>query len=275
MRRALLALALCSLVAAQAPNTAQATYAERRALLEADTACRLFSPDIRAALEAGAWQARGTLLRGGWTNARLAELENAAVRAARARACGDPRTRDAAIRAREGFAAWVRLSSMRFPGGDRAWTARRVADSSGWLLVQDIPRAASFGLQAVERRSYVALVLPLSSNAAPGTAELVLRDPLRTRTTLFDVPGRAAHGLAAGAPSPAMARRILARNRRVQTMANGQRRVVFAFPDSAMAEMAALDPREAAEIHVGNQRMLIEIGDLAAARAFLAAQAPR
>ncbi|MGE0046870.1 MAG: hypothetical protein AB7J28_14395 [Hyphomonadaceae bacterium] len=272
MRRALFALLLCALVGAQAPPPAQANFAERRALLEADRLCRLFDSDIRSALEAGAWQARGALLRGGWTLARLGELETAAIQAARARRCGDPRTTEAANRAREAFAAWVRLPNMRFPGAERAWTARRVADSSGWLLVQDIPRAGAFGLQEMDRRSYVALILPLNQGRAPpGAAEIIVRDPLRARATLFDVPGRQARGLAAGAPSPAMARRILARNRAVETV-NGRRRVVFAFPDSVMGEMAALDPREAAEIRIGETRFLIEIGDLAAARAFLSAQ---
>ncbi len=269
MLRLFLALGLASLTMAQASPSAQATFAERRALLEADRACRYFNADVRAALQAGALQARGALLRGGWTSARLLELENAAVAAARARACRDPRTLAAVERARTGFAAWARLNTMRFDGGERAWVARRVEDSTGWRLVQDLPGGGAFGLQALGPRPYVALMLPHAGAGAPATAEIILRDTTRARAPLLDVPGRRVQGLRAGAPTPAIARHVLARNRTIETSRSGARRVVFAFPDTLLAELAALDPREAAEVRVGGARMLIEIGDLAAARAFL------
>lgn len=254
--------------AADAPG-AQAAYAERRALLEADSVCHLFTPDIRHALEAGAWQARGALLREGWTRARLAELEQAAVRAARGRACSDPRTLDAAARAREGFQSWLRLHVMDFPGGERGWLARRTPDPAGFLIVQNIPapRTASFGI----REDAVALSMPFGVTAPPpASAELIMRDPARARTTLFDVPGRAVHGLEAGAPSLATAQRFMANARRIETV-GGVRRVIFTFPTAAIQAMAALDPREAVIVQLGEQRLLIEVGDIAAARAFVAA----
>ncbi|MGE3142566.1 MAG: hypothetical protein AB7L65_04550 [Hyphomonadaceae bacterium] len=277
MRRLILAFFLltCTAAAAQTQN-AQSLYAERRALLEADSACRLFTAPVRGALQAGAWQARGALLRSGWTSAGLAELESAAINAARARRCGDARTEAAAERVRASFGGWSRLASMRFPGGERAWTATRFAGAEGWLIAQEIasPRRAVFGLYQRGNESVVALIAPLrAGEQAPATAEIALRDPLRARTSLFDVPGRNAHGLAAGVPSAQSAQRIMARNRRVETPASGVRQVIFVYPSDLLTRMAALDPREAASVQFGRERILIEIGDIAAARAFLAAQA--
>jgi hypothetical protein len=48
---------------------------------------------------------------------------------------------------------------------------------------------------------------------------------------------------------------------------------VFTFPDVVFRDLLALDPRETVEITVettrGPQRLLVEVGDIAAARAFL------
>jgi len=53
-------------------------------------------------------------------------------------------------------------------------------------------------------------------------------------------------------------------------------RVVVKFPPGLLGEMAALDPRESAEIFLTypgrrTQSLYVEIGDVAVARAFLAA----
>src|SRR5262245_47064064 len=141
-------LTLSTAAAQASAPSAQALYVERRGLIEVDTLCRLFTPQIRAALEAGAGQAAGTLLRGGWTRARLAELENAAVSAARARRCDDPRTASAVRAAQAGFASWVRTPQMDFAGAERTWAARRYADPNGWRLTQRVAaQAAAFGVR--------------------------------------------------------------------------------------------------------------------------------
>lgn len=283
MRALLLALAFAATaapaLAQPAAPTAQAAYAERRALLEADRVCTLFDPGMRAALVSTAGQARGALLRGGWTMARIGELESAAVAAARSRRCGDERTEAAANRARLGYGAWARTHAMTFTGVTRSWLARRTPDPADqWMLRQEIdaPRAATFGLRGFDGHQELTLILPLTANGnAPGAAELLLRDPARARNSQMDVPGRTARGLAAGAPAPAWSRGYQAQARRIETV-RGQRRALFLFPAAAADAMASLDPREAAEIRLGDgTRLYVEIGDFAAARAFLAAQLPR
>ncbi len=90
---------------------------------------------------------------------------------------------------------------------------------------------------------------------------------------VLELRGRLVQGLAAGAPAPGAAASFFASARRVETLENGQRVAVLEFPDSAFQALLALDPREAVELRIENgravQRMLVEVGDIAAARAFL------
>jgi len=58
--------------AASAANGAEAALYERALMQRADARCRLFSPDIAAALAAAAAQARGAALRGGDDGATVA-----------------------------------------------------------------------------------------------------------------------------------------------------------------------------------------------------------
>lgn len=137
MRLLFLAAALCTTLsaaahAAEGPDARQA-YVERRGLIETDARCGFFTADIRAALTVGAMQARGSLLRAGWTSAQVLGLEDTVSAAARARACNDARTQQAAADARHAFSRWLASGSMEFPGWERNWLARR-GTTDGWRL---------------------------------------------------------------------------------------------------------------------------------------------
>lgn len=275
MRFILLALALGTATTASAtePN-ARTAFVERRGLLEADAQCRLFDPSIRSALNVGLAQARGALLRSGWTSASLRDLETAAVNAARSRTCSDQRTADAAAAARRSFASWANTGSMLFPGWDRSWRARRVADDFGWRLSQGIeaPTPAMFGVRQVRDVQRLALALPLARGAtAPASVQLVMRDRDRGQMREVALPERISQGLAAGLPSP-MASTSIPSVRTIETH-NGHQIAVYTFPDTAFRDLVALDPRESIEVRLETgrtvQRLLFEVGDVAAARAFL------
>lgn len=274
MRFIFLALALGTATAASATENARTVFVERRGLLEADAQCRLFEPSIRAALDVGVAQARGALLREGWTNARLRELETAAVNAARSRRCGDDRTETAAAAARRSFAQWANAGTMDFPGWDRFWRARRSVDQSGWRLSQEIasPVIAMFGVRQTGDIQHLTLALPLARGAtAPTSAHLILRDPQRGAMREIALPQRISQGLQAGLPSP-MASASVASTRTIERR-NNQQMVVFTFPDTAFRDLVALDPRESVELRLetgrATQSLLVEVGDVAAARAFL------
>ncbi|MBX9745709.1 MAG: hypothetical protein K2X34_02330 [Hyphomonadaceae bacterium] len=272
------ALGLATTAAASADEVvnARAAYAERRGLLEADAQCRLFTADIRTALQISAAQARGSLLRSGWTDAQMRELEQAAIDAARARRCGDARTASAAEDARHAFARWSAAGTMQFPGWERTWTARRAVTSDpAWRLSQtiDTPVSATFGVRERDGVQHLVLVLPLARGAtAPASVTLIMRDAQRARVTEVSLPQRMSQGLAAGAPAPNAALSVPS-TRTIERISGGRSQAVFTFPDTAFRGLLALDPRESIELRAASgrnaQSFYVEVGDVGAARAFL------
>lgn len=279
--RALFLIAALTLVAAaasaaEAPN-ARAAYVERRGLIEADAQCGLFARDMRAALYASAGQARGTLLRAGWSRAQVGELERAVIAAARARACGDRRTLTAAADARAAFATWLRSNGVSFQGWARAWEARRVPGSDGWRLRQaiDAPVRAEFGVRVMGGGERLVLVVPVARGAAaPTAASLIARNPRLSAAPEIPLQQRIADGLAAGAPAPALVTLSYSATRSIERLDRGASAAVFTFPDAAVSVLLALDPRESVVVDLreraASRRILIEVGDIAAARDFLA-----
>src|SRR6185312_15068387 len=203
---AIAALALAAPAHADAPD-ARASYVERRGMLELDAQCHLFNANVRAALQATSMQARGALLRGGWSIAQVQNLEQTVVAAARARTCQDPRTLSGAANARTASASWINANAQTFPGWTRAWYARRAASPEGWRLSQAInaPLAASFGVRVINGREQLSLTVAAPNAASLASATLVMRDALRTSPVDIALPQRVAYGLGAGAPAPATA----------------------------------------------------------------------
>ncbi len=269
-----LGLVVASTASASEATNARTAFVERRGLLEADAQCRLLTPDIRSALSVTLAQARGALLRAGWTSASLRELETAAINAARARACNDQRTATAASDARRAFSSWINVSAMEFPGWDRSWRAQRVIDDSGWRLSQsiDAPTTAIFGVRQRGEAQRLTLAIPLArGQTAPASAQLILRDASRARVREVGLPQRISQGLEAGLPSPAASTSIP--SARTIERINGRQVAIYSFPDTAFRDLVTLDPRETVEIRLESgrtsQRLFVEVGDIAAARAFL------
>lgn len=268
--------ALTASAAAADPPTAQQALVERLGLLELDARCRLLAPGPRTALQAGAGQARGALLRAGWTPARLTTLENAVTRAARERSCSDPRTQEAVTEARDAYAAWSTASVMEFPGWSRTWTARRTTGFNGWRLSQtmDTPNGAAFGVR--ESHNVQALTLILSG-VNPATVRMVVRDASRSRPGPLDLPARVARGLEAGAPPTGGPVRAFTAGRATERRPGGVTQTVYSFPDAAFAALLALDPRESVRLEITTGRTVqvayVEVGDVAAARSFLTLRA--
>jgi hypothetical protein len=209
-------------------------------------------------------------LRAGWTNAGVQGLEHAVATAAQARPCNDQRTLSSAADARAAFSSWANSGSMRFQGWERAWVARR-ARGDGWRLSQSIDAAGVFGVRERAGAQRLQFVAAARANAAPTSVRLIMRDPMRAAAADIALPQRVAQGLAAGAPAPGAAQSIVAT--RATESAGGQSQIVFTFPDAAFRDLLALDPRESVELRLENgraaQSLYVEVGDVAAARAFL------
>jgi hypothetical protein len=279
---AFLALSLAAPVAARAQQVSDASaslFAERTALLAIDQKCALLASPVRAALSATTVQARSGAFRDGWTDARLDDVSIRAAQAGRTRDCRDPLVTASAQRAQSGFLGWAKMFSLSLPGAASSWTARRMPDLQGWVLWQD-SAAARFGLRKIaDGPAQIALSAPLTTLGAPGSAQIYFRDAARAPRPFVGIPGViTGAGLAATAAPHSMAASFLASAVRIERDDKTPAHIVVTFPAGVLAQMGGLDPRESAEIVLTwqgapPQRIYIEIGDLAVARAFMAARA--
>lgn len=258
--------AILTAPALAAQDPAVIAYAQRRALLAADDGCALLDAAPRAALTAMTHQSRAALVRAGWTHDRLDALERQSITAGRSHLCTSDALREAAASARAGYEGWRRLASMTFPGTESEWRARRTPDPAGWYVWQDVPGAPGhrFGVRHGQTGPELAFAGPDASRAA--IARLRFRDVARAPQPGFDAPGRANARLADRLPMPTESRLAIASARRESG---------FAFAAAALDALAGLDPREAVAIELAGadgavRRYVIEVGDIAAARAFLA-----
>jgi len=282
-----LALAGGSAALAAAP-AAQAFY-DRTVMSVADARCRLFTPDLAAALDSARDQARSAALRSGVNQAVLAQTARRAEAKADAVACGSSDLATAAGRVRDAFAGYARLSSMTFPGDAAAWRAvrRGPADTPFWRLSQTTTmngRPLTFGLTGGPGQGRRLVAMTDFGGAAPYAARLVARDPARAPEPYLDSFGSrgGAMGLQDRVPPRTAARVFSAEARSAadpRLLPGGAKAgVVFVFPDAAADAIAALDPREAVILEFlftgqgrdGVRQAFIEVGDFAAGRAFLA-----
>ena len=198
--------------------------------------------------------------------------------AALARACNDPRTVSAAAVARTAYNTTFRSNAMEFPGWARAWSARRIPAADGWRLKQAIllPMSATFGVRQLNGREELVLVLSTAAEQnTPSIAQLEIRNPSLPMGAL-DLTARIAGGLETGAPSQVNAITV-AGARRIEHAGWFQNQVVYVFPNTAFRMLCQLDPRETAAIDLnatdGPQRVLVDVGDIAAAAGFLTTRA--
>ena len=297
MRKTRLLRSLAPLPAAAlmglAPLAAQAgpgdLYYERALMSAANQRCNLFSPDLGAALDSAAAQARGAALRGGASNQAVAQIgQNARWRAAQV-ACDSKDLAVAAGRVRSAFASYAQLQSMTFPGDVAVWRAQRsiATRTMTWRLSQSANFGRDsliFGLAGLSQSSGLIVAAHFADGAQPYAARLILRD-VRAAPEPF-IGGLAQggrSGLAARMPMRAATAAFIAEARADADPSllppGALTGTAFRFPRAAADAMDQLDPREAVSIEFliegsGGDTVrtaYIEVGDFAAGRAFLAA----
>jgi hypothetical protein len=271
------------LAAIAAPSLALAQpadlYFERTVMTAADSRCALFTPEVSAALAAGAAQARGAALRAGSDTHTLKELERDARSRAAQIDCTSPLVASEAARIQAAYRSYARISRMVYPGDLTEWRADRgVGRAPRWRLSQSAdfgPHRMIFGLAGRQGAGALVAVAGFSDRAAPYSARLVMRDTRRTLGPYLP-PGR--QPLARKLPPGAGVRSFLAEARaeaEAELLPKGHDGGwAFRFPSGAVAALAELDPREsvAVEFHFSNGRArtaYLEVGDFAAGRAFL------
>jgi hypothetical protein len=288
------ALALATAAVAGATPASDLFYT-RSVMAAADGACRLFAPEVGAALVAAKAQARGAALRSGVDSASLTGIEARAGAAASAAGCAAPPIVAEAARVRAAFAGLARLDHMDFPGELAAWTAMRPADDGAahWRVSQRERFGWDemvFGLVGRGSARPLMAVASFADGAQPYAARLVVRDASVTSGPFLDPRNADIDGripIDARLP-PRSATRVFAAEAmsgaggdlRGPDMAGGW---AFRFPAAATEALAALDPREAVAVEFllpddggdSVRTAYVEVGDFAAARAFQALPKPQ
>lgn len=274
-----------ALAVAAAPCVALAQPAdlffERTATLAVNDRCGLFTPQVAAALAAATEQARGAALRAGVDARILAAMAQEARTRSFAVDCKSPQVTAAAGRVQSAFAGYARVTRMTYPGDVAGWRADRdVGRTPRWNLAQDASFGGdrmTFGLAGSEGGSALLAVADFADGETPYTARLVLRDGGRTSGPYLPLAGKAAP-LSRKLPPRSATRAFMAeaKSNVGPDLAPGRVRnaVAFRFPTAAAQALADLDPREAVAVEFlfpGDQTRTayLEVGDFAAARAFL------
>ena len=279
-------MGLLGAVLAAAPGCAQAQILdlvyERTVMTVADERCRLFTPEVAAALAAAQVQARGAARRGGVAPDALRSVEERARASASAADCASPELAAAAGRVRNAFAGYARTQRIDYPGEVADWRADRTGlGVIRWRLAQDVrfgPDRMTFGLAGRQTPGVLIAVAQFVDGQAPYSARLLMRDGARSIGPYLDGGSGQGLPLARRLP-PRSALRIYAAEARSTAGSDllpkdAKTGWAFRFPAQAAFELASLDPREAIAIEYlfpGDvvRRAYVEVGDFAAGRAFL------
>ena len=281
---------ILGLAAALTPAWAHASAAdlfyERTLMSAADARCDLFAPQVSSALAAAGAQARGAALRSGVDTATLAGVEQRARAKAAATACRSPDLATAAGRVRSAFDGYAKMSRISYPGDIAGWQADRSSSKPRWRLAQSTRFGfdrLQFGLAGTPGRDQLIALAAFADGQTPYAARIVMRDTARTgRAYLARYDGKKRPPLPGRLPPGSASRAVMAEARapadEALTPAGFERPLAFRFPATAVASLAALDPREAVAVEFlfsrrGRpdevRRAYIEVGDFAAGRAFL------
>ena len=265
---------LTALAAAPAGAGASQTYYERTFMVEAGSKCRLFEPGLAAALNAAAVQARGAAVRAGDSEDALRAVAFRAKDRADAVACASPELGLAATRVREAFDGFSRQVRMTYPGAYQDWSADRASYSrQTWRLSQPSITGKSpvtFGAEAGPDGRQLAAVISFVGQNRPYAARIVLRDVTKSPRPWLGasaLPSTDARTAVFATASTAADESLLAKGNK-----QGE---AWTFPAHAADALAGLDPRERFVVEFlfrddSVARAEFEVGDFAAARAFLA-----
>jgi hypothetical protein len=284
--RICVAAAACGVFGASAlAQSAQDQFYERSFIAALNERCGLFDARSTSALHAARLQVRGALIRAEVGEAVLDEALAVSDRAAMALDCEDEETLDLAERFRDAFSGYLILRTMDFPGEIRGWSTDRgpLAYGQGWVGWQDAEPLRA-GVAAFSDGPALAVLAPQDAGRLTG-ARLVLRDET-VEPGLFDptigglLPPRPGAEWVRYAPPDHANRQYWAADRLGATDSEALGGPGFRFGEDAAIALAAADPRDTARIDfIGplgepTAQIWIEVGDFAAALAFLRAAMP-
>ncbi len=295
--------ALCLALPAQAEEPkvyrdAEQAFLERTSLAAADEKCKYFTDLERSALIAGQLQARGVLLRAGFT---IDDIDKAAQEVqlyANRQPCGSEDFMKARSHLKSAFQAFIGTMVMDYPGEEKIWNASRSRWDT-WRLVQngssdafpfqfgllapmlkdpnDFPAAFARPLDAPLQTEPFTLSLDIKlpeTMSAPSLARILLRDEAKAPEPWLGSIFKKVH-----APPPrALTKAYWSSGREeITDEESGVTTLRFTFSPETTAAIEKLDPRERFEIAITpNARsasaetiyLEVEVGDFAAGHAF-------
>lgn len=283
MSRCALTFAVLGLLAAPVASAdtaaVQRTWLERVAISAADKSCNLFTGGERLALQSGIYQAEGELLRANQTPAELRRLAEEVSTHAASLGCVHPDVVSVVETVRNGYRAFVKTTYLEYPATHAIWGASR-SPHDRWAVSQtDKTSSIVFGLRRAPNDPDVqrlAIGMP-AKGVVPSSVQLIMRDPAKMPEPWFGAFSQPGPKLT---PPPRSISHVEWAGKVASAKdAVGEPIWVFTFNASAIALIEQLDPREAIEIDLippsrvadqGVKRIILEVGDIRAARAFAA-----
>lgn len=285
VRATLLALSFAAAMPAAFadPAAVRRTWLERVAISAADQACSLFSDGERLALLSGLYQAEGELLRANESPAEMSRLAAEVSARARSLGCVHPDVVSVAATVRNGYRAFAKTNYIEYPATHAVWGASR-SPHDRWAVSQtDKTSLIVFGLRRAPNDPSalrLAIAMP-AKGVVPSSVQLIMRDPAKMPEPWFGAFLRPGDKLT---PPP----RSISQIEWAGKVASAKDPVgetiwVFSFNASALSLIEQLDPREAIQIDLippsrvedqGVKRIVLEVGDIRAARAFAAIPQP-
>ncbi len=291
-------LAVAPAFADNAVKAVERMFLERAAISAADKSCNLFTDGERLALRSGLYQSEGELLRHNYDPAEIAKLAGQVRMHAKALGCDHPSVLEVAGTIRSSYRQFAKTTAMDYPAARSTWAASR-SEHDAWAVMQvDKKSGFIFGLRRVtdekaktnpetgEKPFKLALAIAIPYDDKPASAvQLNLRDANKMRDPWL---GPLFGGDLQLAPSP----RSISRPEWAGKMEEWEDNVgdwfnVYYFSPSAIERLEMLDPREAVQFEqTANPKadaktkeralakIVFEVGDFRAARAFAMIPAP-
>jgi hypothetical protein len=259
-------------------------FLERAAMTASDKTCNLFTDGERLALKAGLYQSEGELLRAGKDRQEIADITEEVRVHAKALGCGHPSVMQVAATIRASYRQFAKTTSLDYAAKNSTWQTSR-SKHDAWAVKQtDKKSGVIIGLRREdpEKPEEFTFAIAVPYDDKPSSiVQLFLRD---TKKMADPWLGR----LLSPKGDMQPAARSVSRPEWAGKMAEWEDNVgdwynVYFLSKSAVERLELLDPREAIEVELtpnahakdkAPKKIVFEIGDFRAARAFAMIPAP-
>ncbi|HEV7693007.1 MAG TPA: hypothetical protein VGO52_19390 [Hyphomonadaceae bacterium] len=259
-------------------------FLERAAMTASDKNCNLFTDGERLALKAGLYQSEGELLRAGKDPQEIADITEEVRAHAKSLGCSHPSVMEVAATIRSSYRVFAKTTSLDYAAKNSTWETSR-SKHDAWSVKQtDKKSGVIIGLRREDPEKaeefIFAIAVPYDDKPS-SIVQLNLRDVKKMADPWLGKllsPKGDLQPAARSVSRPEWAGKMTEWEDNVGDWYN-----VYFLSKSAVERLELLDPREAIEVeltpnaHAKDQtpkKIVFEIGDFRAARAFAMIPAP-